>query len=166
VSRKACEELVLLGFKHLESQEVLQAPFKPSALVEAVFVVAPEGKFKGMKFKKPELTSALKSLVAEGRLFLVLAHPSAKSQGPAKYSSYPMAPGTGSSGLSSLRAGGKVARRAALAAGADVVGGLVVGEQAVQWPRWPSARAVADCLLTVRLRARSNPRFAPPPTPF
>jgi hypothetical protein len=161
VYRKACEELVLLGFKHLDGQDVLQAPFKPSALVEAVFTVAPDGKFKGMKFKKPEISASLKSLVAEGRLFAVQAHPAAKTGGAAKYSSYPMAPGSGSfsrSQAAKMNSGnGKVAKRAALAAGADIVGGLVVGTQAVQqWPLWPSPSATEACNLALKARTERD----------
>lgn len=160
--RKACEELVLVGFKHLDGQDALQAPFKPSAVVEAAFTVAPDGKFKGMKFKKPEITASLKSLVAEGRLFAVQAHPAAKTGGAAKYSSYPMAPGSGSfsrsqSAKSSGGGGsGKAAKRAALAAGADIVGGLVVGTQAVQWPQWPSPSATEACNLALKARTERD----------
>jgi len=161
--RKACEELVLVGFQHLDGQDVLQAPFKPSAVVEAALTVAPDGKFKGMKFKKPEISASLKSLVAEGRLFAVQAHPAAKTGGAAKYSSYPMAPGSGSfsrsqSAKSSGGGGGsgKVAKRAALAAGADIVGGLVVGTQAVQWPLWPSPSATEACNLALKARTERD----------
>ena len=119
------------------------APYKPGAVSDACFSVAPDGRFKGMKFKKQEMHAALKALADRGTLYVIA--PGTASAG-GKYSSYPMAPGSYSNSGRRGRPPGSTTRGGPVegANGMPVVGGIIVPKQQVRWPRWPSAAAIAD----------------------
>ena len=61
---KAMQQLVHLGMSRLDdaaaSDERGAGPYKPGQVADACFEVAPDGKYKGMKFRKIELMQALR----------------------------------------------------------------------------------------------------------
>ena len=62
-------------------------PYKPGVITSAAFEIAPDGRFRGMKFKKAELMVALRNLAAAGTIFAL--NPQTKSS-VCKYSAFPI----------------------------------------------------------------------------
>jgi hypothetical protein len=115
-------DLVLASFEMLEAESENSkkkgGPYKPSTIAEVAFKVAPDGKYRGMKFKRIEVIGALKQLVTQGKLYSVLG-----KAGAHKYSTYPLVDASKASGFT-------------------VLGGIRVPIQSIEWPQWPSPSAV------------------------
>jgi hypothetical protein len=130
-------------------------------VVDVAFVLAPDGKWRGMKMKRTEVTGTLKSLVVKGKIFLVNAVSSSASSAmrppQPRYSSFPIAQGLVSPG----GGGGGAAAGGGGANEALVVGGMAVPPQELQWPCWPTPAVVrqqARCkaALEEHLKAQSS----------
>ena len=149
---KAMSQLVFQGLTRCDEaaaqDERKAGPFKPGQIADACFELAPDGKFKGMKFRKSELMQALRVLAvpsnanvsgapAEQRHIFAVA--SNTKSGQVRYSSYPIDP---SALPASGRRGGRAALDAAYGPDANVVCGVKIPAQRVAWPRWPDQRAV------------------------
>jgi hypothetical protein len=127
--KKVAGELVLASLELLENNvdgncTKTGAPFKPSLITETAFKIAPNGKYRGMKFKKTEILNILKLLVNQGKIYSVPG-----KSGAHKYSSFPL----GGSSTTTTSKSTLV-----------TVGSLRVPQQAIEWPQWPSNKAIDE----------------------
>jgi hypothetical protein len=152
---KAMAQLVYLGMAKLDdiaaTDDRKSGPFKPGQVAEACFMVAPDGKFKGMRFRKAELMQSLRVLGVpptteaskDGEQQIFSVAPMTKS-GQVRYSSYPI-------DTSTLQEGNRKRGDDAYGPNPDIICGIRVPSQRVLWPSWPDQRAI-DLQKTVSER--------------